>query len=1387
MGIDVNAIEQTVVVTAVGDEVNVNIIDQPVLVSVTDQIIEVEASGATGPQGPAGAGVAVGGTTGQVLSKASNTNYDTVWVDAGAGTVYSVNASGSTGISVTGGPITSTGTLTITNTLPDQIVGLSGAGTAVITGTYPNFTITTNDEFDGTVTSVNLTAGTGISVSGGPITGSGSINVVNTAPDQVVSLTGGGTTTITGTYPNFTISSADSTVGTVTSVNMTVPTGLTISGNPITSAGTLALALASGYSIPTTANQANWTTAYNDSIVSAGVTGTSTKTLTLNQQDGGTVTASWSDIDTGLTSVGLSMPSAFSVSNSPLTSNGTLAVTGAGTSAQYVRGDGQLANLPANGGGGSAYNYYLNGSVNQGTFGGDTYYEMSKTPVLGAGTNFTRTNGQGNGYIASFITDAGDPALLNIPGGNWNVEFYFQSSASGGSPQFYAELYKVNASNVFTLVASGSTNPEGITNGTTVDQYFTSIPVPQTSLLVTDRLAVRIYVITSGRTITLHTEDGNLCEVLTTFSTGLNALNGLTAQVQYFATGTSGTDFAISSATDTHTFNLPIASATNTGKLSNSDWTTFINKQSAITLTTFNASGSATFVSSVLNIPTYTLVGLGGEPAITAGATTQYFRGDKTFVTLDTSVVPENSNLYYTDTRARNAITLTTTGSSGASTYSGGFLNIPIYSLSGLGGVPTTRTLTINGTTYDLSADRSWTIPVHDAVTIGTANGLSLSTQVLSLGLASSSANGALSSTDWSTFNGKQNTITLTTTGTSGAATLVGATLNIPQYADQFVGTVTSVAALTLGTTGTDLSSTVANGTTTPVITLNVPTASATNRGALSSTDWTTFNNKQAALNGTGFVKISGTTISYDNSTYYLASNPSAYIALTALTASAPLSYNNTTGAFTIAQASGSVNGFLSSTDWTTFNNKQNTITNPVTGTGTTNYLPKWTSGSALGNSVIQESSSLIGVNVTPTRVLHLSSSGTSSAIRLDNTVSGRPFLLTYDDSQNLTFINSSDSGYTAFNSGTGASTTKMLLTNAGNVGIGTTSPSAKLDVVGEGIFSGFLTAGNSILIKNTINAYAYQNFGANTGFGWQIGKADNSGGIAPSNGFYIYDLTNSATRMVISQTGNMGLGVVPSAWNSPFKVMQVGGVSALWDISSVSGFSNNLYNDGTGRYLTSDYATIFEHSDGQFRWLTAPSGTAGNAISFTQAMTLTSGGNLLVGTTSDVGQKLYVNGDVKVGTYLYMASEGSGSVLGDISTGNYLRFLVSNGEKMRITSGGSVGVGTSSPSATLHILSSSLKPQLIVDGSTGAGAGIALNTSLSGTDRRNWFIGTEENIAGDFVIKSSNSAGGSAILGTTRFTIKSDGRINFSSLPTSSTGLSAGDIWNDGGTLKIV
>lgn len=299
-----------------------------------------------------------------------------------------------------------------------------------------------------------------------------------------------------------------------------------------------------------------------------------------------------------VTSVDLTMPSAFAVSGNPITTSGTLAVTGAGLASQYVRGDGTLANFPEVTGGGSSISYYLNGSVTQLTIGGTTYYQMSKTPILGPGTNFTRTSASGNGYVASFITDAGDPNILAIPGGNFNIEFYFSASSGGGSPQFYAELYKYDGASL-TLIGSGSTNPEGITNGTTIDQYFTSISVPATTMALTDRLAVRVYVITSGRNITLHTEDNNLCQVITTISTGLTALNGLTAQVQTFATGTSGTDFAISSVTNTHTFNLPDASASARGVITTGAQTlagvkTFGNGASPGELRLLEGSGSGT-------------------------------------------------------------------------------------------------------------------------------------------------------------------------------------------------------------------------------------------------------------------------------------------------------------------------------------------------------------------------------------------------------------------------------------------------------------------------------------------------------------------------------------------------------------------------------------------------------------------------------------------------------------------------------------------------------------------------------------------------------------------------------------------------------------------------
>jgi hypothetical protein len=346
-----------------------------------------------------------------------------------------------------------------------------------------------------------------------------------------------------------------------------------------------------------------------------------------------------------VTSVGLTMPSAFTVANSPITSSGDIAVTGAGVASQYVRGDGSLANFPTSSGGGASVSYYLNGSVSQGTFGGVAMKEMNKVPIIGAGTDFTIST---NGYIQSFITDANDPNQLEIPAGNWNFETYFSASSSGGNPSFYIELYKWDGATL-TLIASNSTNPEIITGGTATDLYLSALAVPQTTLALTDRLAIRIYVTTSGRTIKLHTENNHLSQIITTFSTGLTSLNGITAQVQNLATGTSGSDFAINSTGSTHTFNLPTASAANRGALSTADWTTFNSKQAALVSATNIKTVNG---NSLLGSGDLVISGGGGAIEVGTTAVTSGTVG-RVFFQGAGNVVQQSGSLFWDNTNSR--------------------------------------------------------------------------------------------------------------------------------------------------------------------------------------------------------------------------------------------------------------------------------------------------------------------------------------------------------------------------------------------------------------------------------------------------------------------------------------------------------------------------------------------------------------------------------------------------------------------------------------------------------------------------------------------------------------------------------------------------------------
>ena len=164
-------------------------------------------------------------------------------------------------------------------------------------------------------------------------------------------------------------------------------------------------------------------------------------------------------------------------------------------------------------------------------------------------------------------------------------------------------------------------------------------------------------------------------------------------------------------------------------------------------------SGAGSVTSIALTVPTGLRVkkDVGGAFAQTATITES---GE--FIVEITSgyTLPTSSQVADFTTAFTNRITSLTTTGSGAATLTSNVLNIPTYSLptataSFLGGVKIGSNITITDGVISVTAP-------HNAVTLGTANGLSLSTQVLSLGLATTSTNGALSSTDWNTFNGKQ-------------------------------------------------------------------------------------------------------------------------------------------------------------------------------------------------------------------------------------------------------------------------------------------------------------------------------------------------------------------------------------------------------------------------------------------------------------------------------------------------------------------------------------------------------------------------------------------------------------------------------------------------------
>ena len=201
----------------------------------------------------------------------------------------------------------------------------------------------------------------------------------------------------------------------------------------------------------------------------------------------------------------------------------------------------------------------------------------------------------------------------------------------------------------------------------------------------------------------------------------------------------------------------------------------------------------------------------------------------------------------------------------------------------------------------------------------------------------------------------------------------------------------------------------------------------------------------------------------------------------------------------------------------------------------------------------------------------------------------------------------------------------RQVIDSSGNVGIGTSSPSRNLDVAGT-TYAANQIGGLRLNNKSAVAANYFDVLFGLDGVGNPYGSLQ-TGNQANS---YITFFTGSGPteRMRIDTIGNLGLGVTPSAWATLVPALQLGTGGAFicgqaGGASTIYLGTNASYNAGF-KYKNTDYASYYSQVNSVHAWFTAPSGTAGNAITFTQAMTLDASGNLGLGVTPSAWSSSY-------------------------------------------------------------------------------------------------------------------------------------------------------------------
>ena len=234
------------------------------------------------------------------------------------------------------------------------------------------------------------------------------------------------------------------------------------------------------------------------------------------------------------------------------------------------------------------------------------------------------------------------------------------------------------------------------------------------------------------------------------------------------------------------------------------------------------------------------------------------------------------------------------------------------------------------------------------------------------------------------------------------------------------------------------------------------------------------------------------------------------------------------------------------------------------------------------------------------------------------------------------------------------ASSTSALATGTAlvfdgtNFGVGTSSPAGKLQVVSSA------SAGLLIGFNNT----SYNYYDANN---------------------HIFRAGGGSAYATIDSSGNLGLGVTPSAWYTNTKVVQLNyGAFGTQAVTGSTTMFNNAYESANGvyNYSTTNGAGRYTQTLGAHYWFNAPSGTAGNAITFTQAMTLDASGNLLLGnpsggTSSATGGFIFLPNDGGSGISAMVTGHISGSASGK----QYTYYTYGSSTVGSITQNGTTGV----------------------------------------------------------------------------------------------------------------